>query len=51
MTRHVVRHVAVEEGEGFDLLPGESVISAEYDAPYFHLVLLLEDDGTDAGTT
>lgn len=47
MARHVVRHVAVQEGEGFDLLPGESVVSAEYDGPYFHLVLLLEDDDVD----
>lgn len=50
MSRHVVRHIAVKEGEGFDLLPGERVISVDHDAPWFHLVLLLEADqfdGTD----
>ena len=44
VARHVVRHVAVQEGEGFDLAGGERVLSVDYDAPWFHLVLLLEDD-------
>jgi hypothetical protein len=45
MARHVVRHIAVKEDEGFDLAEGERVIDAEFDHPYFHLVVLLEDDG------
>ncbi|MCA1572482.1 MAG: hypothetical protein LC798_19715 [Chloroflexi bacterium] len=40
----------VREGEGFDLLPGERVIHAEWDPPIFHLVLLLQNEPTNTVT-
>ena len=46
MARHVVRHIPVREGEGFDLTDDERVIACEWDPPIFHLVVLLADDGT-----
>ena len=44
MARHVVRHVPVREGEGFDLLPGERVIGCEWDPPIFHVLVLLNEE-------
>jgi hypothetical protein len=44
MARHVVRHIAVKEGEGFDLAPDERVIQLDWEHPWFHLILLLQDD-------
>lgn len=44
MARYVVRQIPVREGEGFDLLPGERVITAEWDPPIFHVIVLLDEE-------
>lgn len=44
MARHVVRHIPVREGEGFDLTGGERVIGCEWDPPIFHVIVLLNED-------
>lgn len=38
-----VRHLAVREDEWFNLLPNERVLSAEYEHPWMHLIVLAED--------
>lgn len=54
MARTVVRHVAVREGEAFDLDPHEQVISAEYEHPWMHLIVLwtetAHNDGPGGGS-
>lgn len=49
VARYVVKHIAVKEGQGFDVLasPMERVLSVEHDTPWFHVYILAMDDGGD----